>query len=91
MRRKYEPQGVGFLALTLEPRVHKVRDAVAELGIEMPVAIAQGAVLGPLRVNAVPSTIFVTPDGRIVAAANGYRSPEFFEARVEELIEASSK
>ena len=66
-------------------------DAVAEIGIQMPVAIAQGAILGPLRVTAVPSTLFVSADGVIVVAASGYRSQAFIEARTEELLERSRK
>jgi hypothetical protein len=80
---------VGFLAITLEPREVRVRQAVAALGIETPVAIARGSLLAPLGVNAVPSTIFVTADGTIAATASGYRSREFIEARIEELLEAA--
>lgn len=82
---------MGFLAITLEPRESRVRDAVATMGLEMAVAIAQGELLGPLRVSAVPSTIFVTAEGRIAATASGYRSPAFFEERIEELLEGSGR
>lgn len=64
-----------------------VREAAAQFGIRMKVAVAGGPVLGPLGVTAVPSTIFVSRDGTIVAAASGPRSGRFFEARVKELIE----
>jgi hypothetical protein len=86
VRGKYQEQGVSFLALSLEPDEQVVLDAARKLSIEMPVAIAQGEVLGPLGVNQVPSTVFIDRDGTIVAAANGERKRSFLEARVKELL-----
>ncbi len=86
MRRRYEPEGVGFLALSLEPDEALVRAAAAKYGLGMDVAIARGEVLAPLGVRAVPSTVFVSKDGVIVAAASGARDEAYFEERVRELL-----
>jgi predicted regulator of Ras-like GTPase activity (Roadblock/LC7/MglB family) len=43
-------------------------------------------VLAPLGVNQVPSAVFVSKDGLIVAAASGERKRSFLEKRVKELL-----
>lgn len=88
MRQRYEPKGVSFLALALEPDEAQVRAAAADLGIRMKVAVARGEVLGPLGVREVPSTVFVSRDGIVVAAASGERSERFFDARARDLLAA---
>lgn len=90
VRREWEPKGVGFLALSLHPDVADVREFMQRFGVGMKVAIAQDQVLGPLGVTAVPSTVFVGANGRIVATANGARSRGFFERRITELLPSGS-
>lgn len=86
VRQEYEAQGVGFLALSLEPDAQVVGAAAVRLGVRMKVAVADGEVLGPFGVNQVPSTIFVDRTGTIVAAASGERSRAFIERRVKALL-----
>lgn len=87
MREQYEKQGVGFLAVSIEPDRDLVRGAIPKLGIRMPVAISENETLGPLSVREVPSTVFVNEEGVIVAAVNGARDRAFFERRVKALLE----
>lgn len=87
VRAEFEPQGVGFLALSLEPNEQSVERAAAKLGIQMPVAVTEDEVLGPFGVNAIPSTVFVDRNGVIVAAASGARDRGFMERRVRALLE----
>ena len=87
VRQKYEPQGVGFLALSIEPDPDLVRAGAKKLGLTMRVAYTEDETLGPLSVNAVPSTVFVNAEGVIVAAASGERKQPFFECRVQALLE----
>ncbi|MHB8872329.1 MAG: TlpA family protein disulfide reductase [Myxococcaceae bacterium] len=87
VRQQYEGQGVGFLALSLEPDAEVVAAAAARFGVTMKVAVAEDEVLGPFGVNQVPSTIFIDRDGLIVAAASGERSRAFLERRVKALLE----
>jgi hypothetical protein len=87
VRAEWEPKGVGFLALSLHPDVDDVKEAVAKIGIRMPVALADGPVLAELGAAGIPATVFVSHDGRIVAVANGERSRRFFARRVEALVE----
>ncbi len=83
---RFRSEGVSFLALSLEPDEQRVLEAAQRLSIEMPVAVAEGEVLGPLGVNQVPSTVFIDREGTIVAAASGERKRAFLEKRVRELI-----
>jgi thioredoxin-like negative regulator of GroEL len=87
LRREYEPLGVGFLALSIEPDEKVVEAAARKLGLAMTVATTRDEVLAPLRVNAVPSTVFVDASGTIVAAASGLRKRSFLEARVRALLD----
>lgn len=87
MRQQYEAQGVGFLAVSIEPDRILVRRAAETMGIKMQVGISENETLGPLSVRAVPSTVFVNEQGIIVAAASGARDRGFFERRVRDLLE----
>jgi hypothetical protein len=87
LRREFSSQNVGFLALSLEPDRPLVAQAAVRLRIQMPVAIADGEMLGPLGVNRVPSTAFIDRAGRIVAASSGERSRGFYERRIRALLE----
>jgi len=88
VRHEFEPQGVGFLAVSLEPDTGLVMSAVRRLELGITVATTRGETLGPLNVNQVPSTVFVNSEGIIVAAASGARKRSFFEARVEALVDS---
>lgn len=86
MRQALEPEGVGFLAVSIEPRKKLVQRGVAEIGIRMRVAISEDELLAPLGVKRVPSTVFVNAEGVVVAAASGERSRAFFEKRARALL-----
>ena len=86
VRGQYEPKGVGFLALSLEPDATVASRAARRLGVEMQVAVTDDEVLGPFGVSRVPSTVFIDARGVIVAAASGERSRGFLEARVKDLL-----
>lgn len=87
LRGEYEARGVGFLALSLEPDRRSVQRAAKQLGLRMQVATTEDEVLGPLGVNALPSTVFLSREGLIVAAASGRRDGDFLEKRVRALLE----
>lgn len=90
MQAEYAAQGVKFLAVSIEQDQRLVEQAVKKYGLRVPVAIAgEGEMMAPLGVRAVPSTIFVTPDGHIIAAATGERDRAFFRRRVKELLRYS--
>ncbi len=63
-----------------------MRVAAEKLGIRMELAVAESELLAPFGVRALPSTVFVSADGRIVAAATGARDEAFFDRRVRELL-----
>ncbi len=86
IRKEFEPRGIRFIALSLEPDEEVARAAAERLHIRMRVAFAAGEILGPLGVNQVPSTIFVRADGTVAAAASGARKRQFLEERTRELL-----
>jgi len=77
---------VGFVAISLNRNGARVEQAAAKMGVTMPVAIAQGEMMGPFVVKVVPSTLFVDAQGRVVSSASGARSYSFLKARAEELL-----
>lgn len=90
MQREFEAEGVRFLAVSIEQDREQVEALVKRVGLSLPVAIAgEGEMMAPLGVRAVPSTIFVKPDGYIIAAATGERDRAFFRRRVKELLKYS--
>lgn len=76
---------MGFLALSIEPDLDEVRAARDRLGLGVQVAVTRDEVLAPFGVSGVPSTIFVNAEGRIVGAATGERSAEFFRKHARAL------
>jgi len=86
VRQELELKGVGFAAVCITQSDARVRQAAARLGLTMPVAIAQGGMLGPLSVKYVPTTLFIDAEGKIVASATGQRSYEFLRDRARELV-----
>jgi len=86
VRREFEPQGIRFIALSLERDPDVVREAADKLGIRMQVASARSEILAPLAVKEIPSTVFVRGDGTIVAAASGARTRSFLRERTGELL-----
>lgn len=90
MQKEYASQGVRFLAVSIEQDREQVEALARKIGLQLPVAIAgEGEMMAPLGVRAVPSTIFVKPDGYIIAAATGARDRAFFRRRVKELLKYS--
>lgn len=70
----------------MEPDPGAVRAAALKLGLEGTVAITTDEVLAPFGARGVPSTAFVSKDGRVVAAATGARDRAFFARRAQALL-----
>lgn len=75
-----------FLAVSLEPRADRVEKARKELGLMLPVAIADGELLGPLGVRDIPSTVWIDERGIVVGAASGPRSEAVFKRQTRKLF-----
>jgi hypothetical protein len=86
IRQELEPKGVGFLALSLHRNPAVVERAAAKMGVTMPVAVAQGEMMGPFAVKVVPATLFVDAEGKVVAAVSGARSYSFLKERADALL-----
>ena len=85
LRSAWEPRGVRFIALSLEPDPERVRRGAKDFGVTMPIAIADGEVLAPLKVKQVPSTVFIDAQGIIRMTASGEHDRRFFERRLKQL------
>jgi len=70
-----EPSGARVVALSLDTDHNLVREFVLKYGIELPVAIATspGAATDALGATALPLTLYVAADGRIVGRHFGQR------------------
>ncbi len=90
-RKVWEPKGVGFLAISLEPDVQTVSEAALRLGLEMTVATTHDALLDATGARGVPATLFVTAQGRLIGAATGARDQAFFERQAKRLWEDARK
>lgn len=86
VRKEYEPLGVRFLAVSIDSDADTTRKAAARAGLTMEIATAQGPVLDRLGLKGVPSTVFLSMEGRIIASASGGRGRGFLERRTHELL-----
>lgn len=70
-----EPSGARVVALSLDTDPNLVREFVLKYGIELPVAIATapGAATEALGATALPLTLYVAANGRIVGRHFGQR------------------
>ena len=84
VRAEYEPKGLGFLALALDPNQGRVKDWAAELGLHMQVATVEW--VQPKDFKVVPDTLFVDAQGNVVDTAEGPRDRDFFEKKAAELL-----
>jgi thiol-disulfide isomerase/thioredoxin len=70
MKKKYEPKGVGFVALSLETDEDKIFEAAAHAEVDSQLAYGE-EVMGPLGLKTLPSTVFIDSDATIVASLTG--------------------
>lgn len=90
-RAVWEPRGVGFLAVSIEPDRALVEAAVERLGIQTKVATSREALLTAAGATGVPSTLMVSADGRLIGVATGARSQAFFERQAEQLLSLADR
>lgn len=86
VRERFEPRGVGFLVVSVAPEPGYVRREASRIGLTREPLVTEGDVMGALGLQKVPSTLFVTAAGRIVALAEGERSERFFAEQAEALL-----
>lgn len=70
-RHTFEPRGVGFLAVSVAPQVDRIQVAIATSGFDWPQALTTGDLMRAVDVLGVPSTLFVSADGRLVGVSDG--------------------
>lgn len=82
VRRASADEDVVFLAVSIDPDVPNIVTTSKRLGVEMEQLVANGEVMGPLRVGHMPSTVFIDRRGRLVAAAQGPHPEGFYRRRI---------
>jgi hypothetical protein len=86
VRKEFESKGLGFLALTQGGSAEQVNAVRNRLQMGMTFGFAETDMLGPFGLNAVPATLFVDREGRVVAVAEGEQSRTFFEVMAKQLL-----
>lgn len=84
-KEAWEPQGVGFLAVSIVDEDAKVAWTARRLGFDVRQAVTTGNLLAAIGTTEIPTTVMVSADGRIVGVARGERDEAFFRARAAEL------
>ena len=77
-RRRYEPQGVGFLAVSIASDRAWTETAVRRWGFDLPQAHTTGNLLLALEITDVPATILVSPEGRLIGRSTRPRDEAWF-------------
>ena len=87
MQKKYGPQGLQIVGLSIDDDAKPVRDFVQKMGMNYPVAMADeklttqyGGILG------LPVAFVIDRNGNIVAKHVGETKPEVFEQEVQKLL-----
>ena len=65
--------------------------AVLRLGLGGTVATTTDEILSPFGARGIPSTAFVSAQGRVVGVASGARDRAFFGERARALLETSGR
>ena len=82
---RWEPEGVGFLAVSVVAERARVEAEVKRLGFDLPMAVTTGNLLEAVGIDGVPTTLFVSRQGRIVGIAEGAISAGALERAISEI------
>jgi len=87
VRRRYEAAGVDFVALSVVPDAASTRRAADRYGLRGTVATSAGSVLDRIQVGSVPSTVWISGEGRVVAVAEGPQSERILDRETARLLQ----
>ncbi len=85
-RERWEPRGVKFLAISVVEDAPRVRAEADRWGLTWPLAMTTGDLVNLVGVNTVPSTLFVTADGRIVGVLRGAADEDGLEEGLARIV-----
>jgi hypothetical protein len=74
-----------FVAVSLDADARHVRVAADTLKLTLPVATAEAELLGPLKLETVPATLFIDASGQVVARL-GVATKESLKTQAEKLL-----
>ncbi|HMV68233.1 MAG TPA: hypothetical protein PKA64_15405 [Myxococcota bacterium] len=85
MRKRYEDR-VRFVEVSILPNRAGTLAAAKRYGLEGTLAMTTGNLLELLGVNGVPTTAFVSADGRIIGVAEGMIGEKALDDAVKSLL-----
>jgi thiol-disulfide isomerase/thioredoxin len=98
LQKKYAKQGFTFVGIAFRDREATLPDFLWEMGVEYPVALttpeleaAFGKFLPGGKIRAIPVTIVVGRDGRLLNAVSGGLTKEDFESLVLKAVKSKSR
>ncbi|WP_088043829.1 thiol-disulfide oxidoreductase ResA [Bacillus sp. EAC] len=84
---KYKDKGIELLALNADESKFSVERFVSDYKLKFPIAIDKDQqVLNTYGVNPLPTTFFVSPDGKIKRIVTGQMTPSSFESYIKEIL-----
>lgn len=92
MRKEFEAQGLGVLAVSLSSNKKEVPAYARRHGFNGPVTyFTDEEGLERIKLTNVPTTYFVSADGKVLGMAKGGRSRRFFRKKAQELLSGEMK
>lgn len=87
MRKEFEAEGLGVLAVSLSSNKTQVPAYARRHGFHGPVTyFTDEDGLERINLTNVPTTYFVSADGKVLGMAKGGRSKRFFRKKARELL-----
>jgi thiol-disulfide isomerase/thioredoxin len=86
VRARYASQGVRFLSVSIVSDPAATRRAADAYGLGGPLASTTGNLLEALRLDEVPSTVWISKEGRVVAVGSGALSERVLDRETRRLL-----
>lgn len=84
---KYKDQGIELFALNADEAEFSVKKFVSDYQLKFPIAIDKDQqILNMYGVNPLPTTFFVSPDGKVKRIVTGQMTPTSYESYIKEIL-----
>lgn len=85
--QKYQNKGIELFALNASESDFVVKKFVSEYNLKFPIGIDNNQeILNMYNVNPLPTTFFVSPNGKIKRVVTGQMTPSLFEGYIKEIL-----
>jgi thiol-disulfide isomerase/thioredoxin len=86
VRARYAAQGVRFLSVSIVSDPAATRRAAAAYGLGGPLASTTGNLLEALQLDVVPSTVWISKEGRVVSVGSGALSERVLDRETRRIL-----